>query len=70
MDPNTASGCESEIVITRTLINAMCDVWGIATKWHDVLKSGKVSFDVTSTVDILTEAGALSLCFDLGRVRT
>jgi hypothetical protein len=56
-DPDAASGCEGEIGITRTFINAMCDVWGIATKWHDDLKSGKVCFDVRSTVNMLTEAG-------------
>jgi hypothetical protein len=32
MDPDAASGYESEIGITRTFINAMCDVWGVATK--------------------------------------
>jgi hypothetical protein len=57
MDPDAASGCQREIGITRTFIDALRDVWGIATKWHDDLKSGKVCFDVTSTVNMLTEAG-------------
>jgi hypothetical protein len=57
MDPDAASGCQREIGITRTFIDAMRDVWGIATKWHDDLKSGKVCFDVRSTVNMLTEAG-------------
>jgi hypothetical protein len=54
MDPNAASG--HQIGITRTFLNAMCNVWGIATEWQDGLNSGKVCFDVTSTVDMLTEA--------------
>jgi hypothetical protein len=57
MDPDAASGCESEIGITKTFINAMCDVWGIATEWRDDLNSRKVCFDVRFTVDMLTEAG-------------
>ena len=57
MDSDAASGCESEIGITRTFVNAMRGVWGIATEWHGDLKSRKVCFDVGSTVDMLTDAG-------------
>jgi hypothetical protein len=38
IDPDVTLGCESEIGITGTFINAMCDVWGIATEWRNVLQ--------------------------------
>jgi hypothetical protein len=57
MDPEATLGCESEIGITGTFINAMCDVWGIATGWRNDLNSRKVCFEVRFTVDMLTEAG-------------
>jgi hypothetical protein len=40
MDPDAAS--ERQIGITRTYLNAMRNVWGIATEWHDGLNSRKV----------------------------
>jgi hypothetical protein len=58
MDSGAALDCQREIDITRSFIEDMHKLWGIATKWHDDLESRrKVCFDVRSTVDMLTEAG-------------
>jgi hypothetical protein len=57
MYPDDASGYQPEIGFTRTVINAMCDMWGLATEWRNDLNSMKVCYGVRSIVHMLTKAG-------------